>query len=66
LLRPAGIEHRVLKAGVHRLKASGGHPGPSIFSAFLADQERNGEILGVATILPSDQDRQNATGSGCR
>ena len=33
MLRCAGIEHRVLLAGVHRLRVSGCHPGPSIFSA---------------------------------
>jgi hypothetical protein len=31
LAQGVGVEHRVLKAGVHRLRVSGGNPGPSIF-----------------------------------
>ncbi len=33
LAQDLGVEHRVLKAGVHRLRVSDCNPGPSIFSA---------------------------------
>jgi hypothetical protein len=48
-----GVEHRVLKAGVHRLSVSDANPRPSIFRR-PADHDRNGTILRAATIRPID------------
>lgn len=50
----ANCEHRQLKAGVHRLRVSDCNPRPSIFSASLRSENRNGRLVAVATSLPTD------------
>ena len=61
----ANREHRVLTAGVHRLRASGCIPGALDLFGVLTAAEPTDTIVVNATSLPTDLNRQNATGSGC-
>src|SRR3954468_14868407 len=50
----ANHEHRVLTAGVHRLRASGCRPGALDLSAPSPVTDPTGTIIAVATSLPID------------
>ena len=54
LAQNVGVEHRLLKAGVHRLRVSDGESEALDSFRRPADGDPNGTILGVATIRPSD------------
>jgi len=63
LAHAINLQHRVRKAGVHRLRVSDANPRPSILFGVIAVTDPTGPILDVATIRPTEVQRHNATGS---